>query len=189
MSKINELRTSRAKTWEQAKDFLDSHRNERGLLSAEDTATYERMEQEIVDLGHEIERQERLDAMEREMQGATSKPLTSKPDNQMADAKTGRASDVYNKAFWNQMRKRGLTPELRNSLTEGTDSEGGYLVPDEFERQLIQGLEEENVIRAHAHVITTSNGLHKIPVVASHGSASWMEGKMPTQKAMKFSVR
>ena len=175
MSKINELRTNRAKTWEQAKAFLDSHRNEKGLLSAEDTQTYERMEQEIVDLGHEIERQERLDAMEREMQVATSKPLTSKPDNQMTDTKTGRASDAYKKAFWNQIRMRGVTPELRNALSEGTDSEGGYLVPDEFEHQLIKGLEEENVIRAHAHVITTSNGLHKIPVVASHGTASWME--------------
>ena len=85
MSKINELRTNRAKAWETAKAFLDAHRNEKGILSAEDTETYERMEQEIVDLGHEIERQERLDAMDREMQAATSKPLTSKPDNQKHD--------------------------------------------------------------------------------------------------------
>lgn len=56
MSKINELRTQRAKLWEQAKGFLDSHR-QNGILSAEDTATYEKMEKEIVDLGHEIERQ------------------------------------------------------------------------------------------------------------------------------------
>ena len=39
MSKVNELRTKRAKVWEQAKDFLDSHRGERGILSAEDTET------------------------------------------------------------------------------------------------------------------------------------------------------
>lgn len=60
MSKINELRAQRAKTWEQTKAFLDSHRSDKGVLSAEDTATYEKMEQEIVDLGREIERQERL---------------------------------------------------------------------------------------------------------------------------------
>ena len=65
MSKINELRTQRAKTWDQTKSFLESHRNEKGILSAEDTQTYERMEQEIVDLGREIERQEKMDAMER----------------------------------------------------------------------------------------------------------------------------
>ena len=53
MSKINELRAQRAKTWEQTKAFLDSHRSDKGVLSAEDTATYEKMEQEIVDLGRE----------------------------------------------------------------------------------------------------------------------------------------
>ena len=57
MAKINELREKRAKIWEQAKAFLDSHRNETGILSAEDTAAYEKMEKDIVDLGHEIERQ------------------------------------------------------------------------------------------------------------------------------------
>ena len=41
---INELRTKRAKAWESAKAFLDSHRNDKGVLSAEDDATYARME-------------------------------------------------------------------------------------------------------------------------------------------------
>ena len=50
---INELRTKRAKAWESAKAFLDSHRNDKGVLSAEDDATYSRMESEITDLGRE----------------------------------------------------------------------------------------------------------------------------------------
>ena len=175
MSKINELRTQRAKTWEQAKAFLDSHRKN-GVLSAEDTTAYEKMEQEIVDLGHEIERQERLDAFEREMNMPTSKPITSKPENTKPDNKTGRASAEYKKAFWNQVRSKDIIPsELRNVLSEGVDSEGGFLVPDEFENTLVQGLTENAIIRSHAHVLTTSNGLHKIPVVASHGSAAWID--------------
>ena len=182
MSKANELRTKRAKIWEQAKAFLDSHRGENGILSAEDTGVYEKMEQEIVDLGHEIERQERLDAMGREMEAPLMAPLTTKPENKRKEEKIGRASDAYNKAFWNQLRRKdSMTPELRDALQVGTDSEGGYLVPDEFERTLVQGLTENGVIRSHAHVITTSSGLHKIPVVASHGSASWIdeEGAYP----------
>lgn len=67
MGKINDMRAQRAKTWEQAKAFLDSRRNDKGILSAEDTTTYERMEAEIVDLGHEIERQERIEAFDREL--------------------------------------------------------------------------------------------------------------------------
>ena len=176
MSKINELRMQRAKTWEQAKNFLDSHRNEKGILSADDTQTYENMEQEIVNLGHEIERQERMDAMERELAAPVNTPLTSKPDAMKRDEKTGRASDAYRKAFWANLRDRnGITPELKNALQEGTDSEGGYLVPDEFEHTLVQALNSQNIIRANARVITTSNGLHKIPVVSANGSAAWIE--------------
>ena len=51
---ILELREKRAKAWEAAKAFLDSHRKENGILSAEDDAAYTKMEQEITDLGKEI---------------------------------------------------------------------------------------------------------------------------------------
>src|SRR5690606_21577866 len=63
----------------------------------------------------------------------------------------------------------------------GTDSEGGYLVPDEFERTLVEALEEENIFRRLAKVITTASGDRKIPVVASKGTASWIdeEGAIP----------
>ena len=44
---ILELREKRAKAWEAAKAFLDSHRNDKGVLSAEDDAAYTRMEQEM----------------------------------------------------------------------------------------------------------------------------------------------
>ena len=180
MSKVNELRTKRAKVWEQAKDFLDSHRGERGILSAEDTETYEKMEQEIVDLGREIERQEKLDAIGREMETPLMAPLTTKPEGRKKDEKTGTASDAYREAFWAQVRSRnGISYEIRNALSEGVDSEGGYLVPDEFERTLVQALEEDNVIRAHAHVFTTSNGIHKIPVVATKGVANWIDEGAP----------
>ena len=43
---ILELREKRAKAWDAAKAFLDSHRTDKGTLSAEDDATYSRMEQE-----------------------------------------------------------------------------------------------------------------------------------------------
>lgn len=68
-----------------------------------------------------------------------------------------------------------MLPEVRDALQEGVDSEGGYLVPDEYEHTLVQSLEEGNIIRNHANVITTSSGSHKIPVVASKGSAAWID--------------
>lgn len=65
--------------------------------------------------------------------------------------------------------------EVLNALQVGTDSEGGYLVPDEFEHTLIEGLQEENIFRKLAHTINTSSGDRKIPVVATKGSASWVD--------------
>lgn len=175
MSKVNDLRAQRAKTWEEAKAFLDSHRKG-GVLSAEDSAAYEKMEQTISDLGREIDRQERLDAFEREMSAPTAKPLIGKPEATKPDTKTGRASDAYKSAFWNQVRaKDGITSEIRNALSEGVDTEGGYLVPDEFEQTLVQALSQNNIVRDHAHVFTTNSGTHKIPVVTTKGTASWVD--------------
>ena len=170
-----ELRKQRTKVWEQAKAFLDSHRNENGILSAEDTETYERMEKEIVDLGKEIDRQERLNALELEMNAPTSEPLTGKPDNAKTETKTGRATYEYKKNFWNAMRSKYPNTAVVNALQVGTDTEGGFLVPDEFERTLIQALEEENVFRRIATVIHSNSGDKKIPVVASKGSAAWVD--------------
>lgn len=178
MNKIIELREKRAKLWESTKAFLDSRRNENGLLSAEDTATYERMEQDVVDLGKEIERLERQAVLDLELSKPTSSPLFNTPNNTIGEEKKGRASDEYKKAFWNTMRNN-TTPEIRNSLKIGTDSEGGYLVPDEFEKTLVEGLLEENIFRTLATIINTSSGDRKIPVVASKGNASWVDEEAP----------
>ena len=181
---ILELREKRAKAWEAAKAFLDSHRKENGTLSAEDDAAYTKMEQEITDLGKEIARLERQEALDAELNRPVNKPLTGKPgcgtDTGGAD-KTGRASDDYRRNFWNVMRSKAPMPEVTNALQIGDDSEGGYLVPDEYERTLVEALEEENIFRQMAKVIKTSSGDRKIPVVATKGTASWIdeEGAFP----------
>ncbi len=56
MNQILELRDKRAKTWDAAKAFLDSKRGSNGLLSAMDTAVYDKMETNVVNLGKEIDR-------------------------------------------------------------------------------------------------------------------------------------
>lgn len=174
MNKILELREKRAKAWDAAKAFLDTQRGEDGLISAEDTATYEKMEADVVALGKEIDRLERQQALDLELSKPTSMPLTDKPSQPMREEKTGRASDSYRDAFWKAMKNK-VSFEVQNALTIGTDSEGGYLVPDEFEKTLIDGLAEENIIRQLASVITTSFGDKKIPVSASHGTAAWTD--------------
>ena len=180
MNQILALREKRANLWNETKAFLESHRAEDGTVSAEDNATYEKMEADVVALGKEIDRLERQAAIDREMDQPTAAPLVSRPVAPTAQ-KQGRASDEYKTAFWGMIRNRVATPGVMNALQVGTDSEGGYLVPDEYERTLVQGLEEENVLRSLCTVIQTSSGDRKIPLVASHGTASWVdeEGTIP----------
>ena len=177
MNKILELREKRAKAWEAAKAFLDTKRGENGLISAEDNAVYEKMETDVVALGKEIDRLERQEAIDRELSKPLSEPITEKPANLAKDnnTKTGRASDEYKKSFWNALRSKVPSFEILNALQIGQDSEGGYLVPDEFERTLIESLTEENIFRGIAKIILTSSGDRKIPIVSSKGTASWID--------------
>lgn len=177
MNKVLELREKRAKAWDTAKSFLDAKRGNDGLISAEDTATYEKMESDVVNLGKEIDRLERQQALDLELSKAVNTPITMKPNGGM-EMKTGRASDEYKAAFWKALRSKNSF-DIQNALQIGTDSEGGYLAPDEFEKVLIQALEEENLFRSLAKIINTSSGDKKIPIVASKGTASWVEEEAP----------
>ena len=172
---IQELREKRAKAWDEARNFLDSKRNDSGLLSEEDSKTYDAMEAQIVAYGKEIDRLERQEKMIAEMNAPTSTPIVSVPGGHSAESeKSGRASAEYNKAFWNNVRNRNWV-DVRNDLQIGEDSEGGYLCPDEFEKKLIESLEEENVFRPLATKIQTSSGDRKISIITQKGEAAWLE--------------
>lgn len=170
---ILELREKRNKAWEAAKAFLESHRTEKGILTAEDDATYTQMEQEINDLGKEIARLERQEALEAELNRPVNQPLTNKPGSGRGEEpKTGRASDEYRKAMLDAFRSN--FKRVSNILQEGVDADGGYLVPEEYDHRLIDTLSEENIMRRLATTITTS-GEHKINIAATKPAASWIE--------------
>ena len=171
---INELIEKRANLWKGMNAFLEAQ-NKDGVLSEEDDAKYKEMEKRFDALTAEIKRAERMNAIEAELNKPVNNPIVTKPMVDNEDEKTGRASKNYKKNFWNAMRMKHMRPEVADALQIGTDSEGGYLVPDEYETTLVEALEEENIFRKLAHVINTSSGDKKIPVVASKGSASWVD--------------
>ena len=166
---VNELRTKRATLWNTMEGFLDTHRNEKGILSADDDATYANMEKDLDDLTNEIKRTERREAREAELSKPVNKPITEKPEQTAKPEKAGRASAAYKEDFGRHLR--GKTP-LHNVLSESVDADGGYLVPEEFEHQIITGLDEANVIRSLAKVITTHHD-RKIPISVGHSVATW----------------
>ena len=174
------MRAKRAKAIEAAKAFLESHRDANGFLSAEDDAIYTGMENDIGKMGVEIARMERMEAMDAELAKPVSAPITDKPATAKVDTKVGTASDSYKDAFWNATRARnGISYEVRNALQQGVDSEGGYICPEVFVKELVKALTARNVVRFLSHSFNTSAPLSKIPVVASRGTASWIEEEGP----------
>ena len=169
MDKILAMREKRAKAWEDTKSFLDTHTDAEGKLSAEDAAAYDKMEAEVVELGKDIERLERQAVLDAKLSQATTAPITNQPGEK---AKTGRASDVYKEAMLKALRTNFR--QVENVLQEGIDAQGGYLVPEEYDRRLIDVLIEENIMRSLATHITTS-GEHKINIAATKPAASWIE--------------
>ena len=170
MDKINELIEKRAKLWAEAKNFLDTHTDEDGKLSAEDAATYEKMEADVVDMKKSIDRLQRQAVIDRELNKPTSKPIINEPT--AGKPLNIRATDEYKQGMLTAMRTRFRT--ISDVLQEGNDQQGGYLVPEEYDKRLIDVLTEENIMRSLATKITTS-GEHKINIAATKPAAAWIE--------------
>ena len=171
MSKIMELRTKRNTLWEQTKAFLEKHRGENGLVEASAVEQYNKMASEVQALGAEIERLEQQAALDAALSAPTSKPVTNAPGAKNTPPTNPTATD----AFWDMIRNKGDQLAVRNALSIGEDTEGGYTVPDEFERRLIQALEENNIFRQMATVIKTNSGTRKIPIANDTMEAQWID--------------
>lgn len=172
---LTELMNKRAQTWDAMKKLLDEKTGENGTMAAEDAAQYDRMEADYDAMTDQIERMQRAGEIENAMNQPVRNELRGKPGQTQTEDK-GRGGKAYNDAFMKWMRARNahVTPEIRNALQVGEDTEGGYLVPEEFERRLITALEEENIFRRLATVIKT-NGERIIPMETTRGEAAWVE--------------
>lgn len=166
---IVEMREKRTKLWATMEGFLDTHRNDMGVLSTEDDSVYANMEKEFEALSNEIRRQERRDAHEAELSKPINRPITEKPAAAPKADGVGRASNAYKEDFGLHLRGKAL---VHNVLSTTPDEDGGFLVPLEFERDIVKALDEENIIRRLAKVVTTYHE-RKIPVALGHSVAQW----------------
>lgn len=179
--KINEKKQERAKLIHDMRELLDKAEKEKRELTAEERQQYDNMEKDVDKYTREIEDAERelrlftLEAsLNTEPNGKPSIPVDEPIDKRSTNI---LETVEYRSAFFKALRKVNMTAEEQRALSiAGTGAEGGFLVPTEFERQLIQGLQNQNIMRGLATVITTSSD-RKIPVSAGHGTAAWIEEK------------
>ena len=98
-------------------------------------------------------------------------------DGKMPPADTPTlANPLYMRAYDKFLHHGTMT----NTPREGSDSEGGYLVPDSFEHRVVQAMTEKNVMRRLGTVIQTEHTL-RIPVAKGFTPADWVpeEGIIP----------
>lgn len=167
---LNELRAKRAEHWEKMKNFLDKNRGENGLLSAENDEEYARMEKELDAYDKEVKRLEDAAKIDAKMHEPTSEPLVGNPRNNVKSEK--KAADDYAKAFFEGVRTKFRV--VSDTLQEKVEADGGYLVPEQLDNDIVVALEQENFMRKISTTMRTSMDL-KIPVESSFPEAQWTE--------------
>lgn len=89
----------------------------------------------------------------------------------------GRPADEHAAAFEGYVRKGDTAAMQRlesKALSVGSEADGGYLVPEANERQIMTALREESPIRAISGAITISTSVLKRPFATSDAASGWV---------------
>lgn len=149
-------------------------------LSADDQTKYDDLEKDVDAIGKEVDREDRLAVIEANLRNRKDHDYRPSPKDETKRqnkfyAKYDKGSEYTDSLFSHYARfgKNGLLAEHVNVLTEGSDVDGGYLVPEEFETKLVENLVNGDPIRAGATVIRTASD-RNIPIETDAGSFSWI---------------
>lgn len=187
---IKEKKEKRAGLVVNMRALLNKASVDKRELNADETTSYNAMETDVDKLGGEIDRDDRLAVTENHLRNRKDhnyRPGLNDPENETGEPEKLRNSKEYKKAMFNarqsycRVGKNGLSGEFVNVLTEGVDTAGGYLVPEEYETNLIENLVNADPIRAGATVITTRSD-RNIPIETGAGTFSYVgeNGVYPT---------
>ena len=165
MLTTQQLREQRATLFEKMKEVSDRASAENRLLSAEEVATYDRVDAEYTQVEDEIDRREAAQAREKNM-------VRRDPSGTLEDG--GQVVDdgeAYNRVFTNFLRRgmADLSPEdkavmsgkasqILNAAGIGTGAAGGFTVSPEFREKLIETQKWYGPMLQEAEVIYTETG-------------------------------
>lgn len=142
--------------------------------TAELRTNYDAAERDLDEVSGDIERKQRMEKLEKVDRSQIVD--TGKPEAEAPDPATQRGVD-YREAFDAYLREgiSGTTPAQRRllmeghvkdpavrALTGGTDTAGGFLVPEEFLNRIVETMKAFGGLLNEANLITTSTGA-KLP--------------------------
>lgn len=169
---VTELKQLRAKAIKELRDILEVASAEGRPLSSEETEKYDRIESDVDAFTATVDRREKQLRTESAIKDTVGEArVSSKAMTQHERA----ASPEYRNAFEKYMRygSNSLVGDEARTLTEGTDSEGGYLTETILERRLGETIADANIMRQLSTVVSTTSD-RNISVVDTVGAAAWV---------------
>lgn len=168
-----ELRQRRAALIAQARAILEAAEKDKRSLTQEEDNRYTALFREADELRAQIERAERLETAERELDESQG-TRAGRPEAETATEDAGEAPQrrqsppAYRRAFRSFLRSglTGIAPEEMRALQAENDVLGGFLVaPTQFVDALIQAVDNQLFVRRYAT-------RYEVPNAATLGAAS-----------------
>jgi HK97 family phage major capsid protein len=172
MKDIKDVLFERGKVVEEMKSILAKADQEKRDMSADELEQFDKLDAKQTELKNQADRLHKLQTLESEGSQYLNTPAL--PAVGGTDKKSVLASAEYTSGFdrFARVGKNGLDINVLNALQVGTASEGGYIVPTEFETMLVEALQDINEFRQWCNVISTGSD-RDIPVESTLGSATW----------------
>jgi HK97 family phage major capsid protein len=144
-----DLKQERAQKVRQAREILDAAEAESRDLTSEEQQTYDSLDGEIVELSNRISRQEQQEGREADLD-TIDDPATRHGGEPGGPSGQYRAREAYGE--WIRGGRGGVeAASLTRDLEATTADQGGFLVaPEDFQRELIQAVDDAVVLRQMA---------------------------------------
>jgi HK97 family phage major capsid protein len=184
-----QLREQRAALIEQMDAIVASAQAEGRTLNSEESVSFDKMDADAIELRNNIERIEKVEAAKKEIAAKKEERAATpeKVEGRAAFTKYLRSGlGALNAEERNALETRGTSTQI-----VGTDSLGGYLVPEDFSNILDVASKFTGVVEQVAQVINTNSGaLLPYPTVddTSVSGAILSEATAPAVSDMTFSA-
>lgn len=178
MKRILEIKAKRANFIHQARQLVDRADAENRAMHSDEEASYDKIMNDVDQLGKDIEREEKLNLLESGLGNSANEPILQNPNNSTGEPINPRASKEYGEAF-NRFLRGGLSnltqAEFRN-MAATNDTGGGYLVaPQQFVQEILKKVDDTVFIRQWAQVerLVSADSLGRPTLDTDPSDADW----------------
>jgi len=155
----NEMRLKRAALVDQMNGLVTVATTEGRNLSSEENSKFDKMDETVRSMKADIDRTERSEELKREM-ATKSEAVAERKEVVKVEGRSVYSKFLRHGAGSLNNEERSMLAEMRGTATQiaGTDSLGGYTVPEDFSNALDVATLFKGDVEGLAQVINTSGG-------------------------------